>query len=137
MAGPVATFRAGKSGRIICGPASAILFANEWAVQDEADKLDTTSFETNGQEQLLTGIEGLGIDIKSDWNAGTNQSVSPPGIYPQDLFPNTALYENIADATFWNVPYMCILSAQNSANVRQKVIYNFAGRAQPGWARPA
>jgi hypothetical protein len=131
---PVGKFRSGKGGRVSMN--ATLLKTQDWSVNDKCDRLDTTCFETNGQEQLLTGIEGIEISIKGDWNAQTNAFDSPPGIYPQDAFPNVLLYENIADAVFWNVPFMCILSANNGAQVRGKVTFSFDGAGQPGWTRP-
>lgn len=134
MSGAIGQFRSGKNARVSVSGAN--LLQNEWDVTDRGDWQDTTNFEDSGEEQGLVGIEGLDYNVKGDWNAETNVYDDPPGIFPQDAFPDLQLYENISDNVFWDIPFSAIVSAQNGATVRGKVTFGWTGKAQPGWIRP-
>lgn len=133
MAGLIGEWYASKGSRIEAD--SVIMYQSEWSVDDKADPLDLTMFETDGEEMLTTGIEGLDYNCGGNFRADVN-AFSAPGIFPQDSFPNLLLYLNVAGGSFWEMPFAAILSANNGTNVKQLVTFKWAGRSQPGWSRP-
>jgi hypothetical protein len=126
MAGPNGHFRAGKNSRV-AGNGINIL-AEEWNNDFKADEIDTTNFESLGIYQGLTGVNECDWDFKGKWNAQVNIFDIPPGIFPQDLFPNLGFYENQSDNVFNFLPFALIFSAKNGAVVRQAVTWEASGK---------
>jgi len=110
--------RAGKQGRIQW--VAVNLKLKEYSVDHKADDLDTTTFEDNGKETGLTGVEVLDCSARGDWDSA-NYTVDPPGIYCRADGGPVKLYPNVADGNFYSMPIVRILSARHSNPVRQTV----------------
>lgn len=126
--------RAGKNARISANGTN--LNYGKFDCNDKADKIDTTNFESTGQGQGTTGVETIEHSGSGLWDAGRNAFDSPPGIYPQDSFPNLKYYLNQTDNTFWNFPLALILSASNGAEVRGAVQFSWSGESNGPFNRP-
>lgn len=66
----------------------------------------------------------------SDWDASINSYDSPPGLYPRDDLGAVKLYENLTDNVFHNIAANRVISAENGAEVKQKVSYSASGKSQ-------
>lgn len=108
--------RAGKGGRIVW--AGQNLRLKEYSCDHKGDDLDTTCFEDNGKETGLIGIEVLDCTARGDWDADSELTQDPPGIYPRSDGGPVKLYSNFADAQFSNLPIVRVLSARNTNAVR-------------------
>lgn len=115
---------------------STILNFAKWDVDDSADKIDTTNFESGGQGQGTVGIETCRHNGGGLWDAARNSYDSPPAIFPQETFPNMLYYLNAVANVFWNFPLALLLSTKNSAEVRGAVMFDWSGESNGPFSRP-
>lgn len=126
--------RSGKNSRIKVA-AQNLTFA-KFSVTFKGDDLDTVNFESNGVDEGILGIIGAEYSAGGDWDAGTNPFDAPPGIYPRDDLATVKFYNNVADNTFWNFPYLRVRSAVNSSEVKGKVAFEWSGMNQGSFFNP-
>ena len=123
--------RAGKGSRV---QVTAInLNMVEWTFEAKGDDLDTTNFESAGNEQGTIGIIVADFQVRGDWDAGRNPYDSPPGIYPRDDLSALKFYENVTDNIFHSVSIARLLSTRNGSQVRGKVTFEFSGKSNSGF----
>jgi hypothetical protein len=126
--------RSGKGSRISANGTN--LNQSEWNTDFKGDDLDTTVFESQGYDEGTIGIEGVDWDFKGRWDAIQNFYNSPPGIFPQDQYPNLIFYESVSDNVFWLVTLARILSAKNGATVRGLVTFESSGKSNGSFVIP-
>lgn len=124
----VGAFRAGKNSRVVVEATN--LTAANWRVTRRGDDLDTTNFESAGQEQGLIGVEVSDWSLGGDWDSAQNRFTDPPGLFPRDDLGEIQFYTNLADADFHNITDNRVLSAENGAEVRGKVTFSASGKSQ-------
>lgn len=136
MAGPVGHFRAAKGSRVIVE--STTLNKSKWDLDIHGDDLDTTNFECGGIDQGTIGIIGIDWTIGGNWDSSANNYADPPGLFPRDNLGAVVLYENVADAIFWNLtPTNRVLSSKNGAEVRGLVTLEASGKINgSGYSAP-
>ena len=135
MAGPFGDMRPGKGSRVQANGVN--MPQTDWRASFRGDDLDSSNFEAQGFEQGLIGFQVLESSTNGWWNAVQNPLDGPPGIFPQDLFPNTLYYTNVADAVFWFQPFMRILSCENGGvNARGLVPFGWSGKSNGTFAQP-
>lgn len=133
--------RAGKTARVLVG--GTALTYSSWDITFEGDDLETTNFESwntpaqqTYKEGILGPIECSSVRFGGDWDAGTNPFGSPPGLYPRDDLASVSMYESRLDATFWSFQYIRVRSANNSAKVGDKVLFDVSGKSQGPFTFP-
>ena len=119
--------RAGKSSRVSI-VATNLNFA-KWKAMWKGDDLDTTNFESLG-EQGTIGVIVCEWSCGGDWDAGRNPYDSPPGLYPRDDLGAVAFYENVADNVGHLLTTNRVISADNGADVKGKVTFDANGKSQ-------
>jgi hypothetical protein len=127
--------RSAKGSRISIG--GTALQKSGWEVTDQADDLDTTTFESGGVYQNTVGIEKADWSLRGLWDAGANAYDNPPGLYPRDNLSTLNFYENVSDNIFWSFPTATVLSSRNGAEVRQLVTFESAGTNNGSFSRPS
>jgi hypothetical protein len=121
-------FRAGKSGRTKVN--GAVMSNQSWAVQLQADELDTSNFEGNGKKSWLIGLQWLTWNVGTLWNAQQNPLADPPGLYVRDDGINMQLFENVTDNKFWNLPSWICSESKMDCTVSGLVMFSASGKAQ-------
>jgi hypothetical protein len=125
---------AGKGARVVA--AGVQLKKSKWNCAQEGEKIDTSNFESDGTPQGMNGFIGLKWDFGGLFDAASNDFDSPPGIFPQDTFPDLYLYLSVAGAQFWNMPQALILSARNGVEARQGVTFDASGESNGLYTLP-
>jgi hypothetical protein len=121
--------RAGAGSRIRIGGA-VNLNGNSWDCDRTGDDLDTTNFESQGEEEGIIGVKASPFNYSGDWDAGANWFGNPPGIFVRADGPSHQFFFSVADNTGILLPGVRLLSTRNSAQVRGKVTFNASGRSQ-------
>jgi hypothetical protein len=124
----VGKMRAGKNSRFQV--AAANLCAANWKMTWAGDDLNTTNFESAGADQGTIGIIRTDWSVGGDWNAAVNAFDSPPGLYPRDDLGAIRAYENVTDNVGHYLPVNRVISAENGADVKDKVTFSATGKAQ-------
>lgn len=119
--------RAGKNSRVQVGVTN-LRHAN-WRATWRGDDLDTTNFESL-TEQGTIGTIVCEWQTGGDWDASINSFDSPPGFYPRDDMGQIKFYENVADNIGHVLATNRVLSAENGADVKQKVTFTASGKSQ-------
>lgn len=120
--------RAAKNSRVQV--VATNLRAANWRVTRRGDDLDTSNFESTGQEQGTIGFEVSEWSLGGDWDAQQNAFDNPPGLYPRDDLGTIRFYENVTDNVFHLITVSRVLSAENGAEVKGKVTFTANGKSQ-------
>jgi hypothetical protein len=115
--------RPGKYSRVMVG-ANAI-WAKDAPVTFEGGDLDTVTFENDGFDTGTIGIYAAGSTVRGIWNADDNVFDEPPGIYPRDDLADVNIFLNVTDSTFWDFPFMRVISSNSGTAVRDLVSFDF------------
>jgi hypothetical protein len=126
MAGAIGKQRAGKGSRAQFNGTN--LQNTDWNLNIEGDDLDTSHFESAGNEQGTIGFTVAKWDTKGNWNAGGNL-YDTPGIFPRDDMANVKFYENVTDNVGHTLPVARVLAAQNGAQAKQFVTFGASGKS--------
>ncbi len=130
----VGAMRSGKGSRIqVSGTALTLA---RWNVTRRGDDLDTTNFESDGEDQGTIGVEAADWTMSGLWDADQNRFIDPPGLYPRDNLDGLRFYENTNDGIGWNIPIARVLSASNGAEVRGLVTFEANGKSNGGAGLP-
>lgn len=132
--GIVGHFRSGKNSRV--GANGTNLNMAEWTAKEKFDDLDTNTFESMGFDQGTVGLAGVELGIRGNWDAGKNIYDSPPGLFPQDMYPNLSLFASISDNFPWLFPLARILSSDNGSQVKGLVTIAVSGKSNGPYSRP-
>ncbi len=119
--------RAAKNSRVTI-VATNLNYA-KWKAMWKGDDLDTTNFESLG-EQGTIGVIVCEWSCGGDWDAGRNSYDSPPGLYPRDDLGSVKFYENVADNIFHTLATNRVISADNGADIKGKVSFDANGKSQ-------
>jgi hypothetical protein len=122
--------RAGKNTRFQV--AATNLRAATWRIAWRGDDLDTTNFESGGEEQGTIGTTVREWTVGGDWDAAVNAYDNPPGLYPRDDLGAIKAWEHYAEGPFHYIPANRVLSAENGAEVKGKVTFTASGKSQGG-----
>lgn len=120
--------RAGKFSRVQV--AAVNLRMANWKATYRGDDLDTTNMESGGTEQGTIGVIVIEWTLGGDWDASINAFDNPPGLYPRDDLGTIRFFENVADNVGYLIPASRVLSAENGAEVKQKVTFSASGKSQ-------
>ena len=120
--------RAGKNSRVQV-VATNLRMAN-WKTTRKGDDLDTTNFESGGEEQGTIGVTVTEWTLGGDWDASVNAFDSPPGLYPRDDLGTVKFFENVTDNVGYTITANRVISAENGADVKQKVTFSANGKSQ-------
>lgn len=118
--------RIGKNSDVVV-EGDSLNFAT-WRTTDHADDINTTHFNSIS-DQGTVGVEGVDWNMGGQWDAATNAYDDPPGLYPRDNLGLVKFYENVNDNVFWSLASNRVLSAENGAEVRDKVTFNATGKS--------
>ncbi len=130
-------FRAGKNSRVDVGAGPTHLTAESWDVDYHTDNLETINFECSGIDQGTIGILYVDWNLSANWDALQNKYDDPPGLFPRDNLGSVKFYENVSDNVFHSLPANRVISAKNSANVKDLVKFQASGKIQgTGYANP-
>lgn len=120
--------RHGKQSRITF-EATNLRFT-DWDTDYQAPEADTTNFESGGFEQGTVGIVVLAWNVSGPWDAQQNSYDDPPGFFPRDSAGALKFYENVSDNVFHSSTANRIMSAKNSASVKDLVKFSASGKSQ-------
>ena len=126
--------RSGKNSRVTVGgtPVNKITWEATW----KGDDLDTVTFEDEGLETGLIGVEVVEYSMGGDWDAGANNLDSPPGLYPSSDLDTVELFENVSDNVGWEFPVSRVLSSKNGAKVRETVKFESSLKSNGAFTAP-
>lgn len=102
---------------------SYVLYGKKWTVDPKTAGGDVTTFEDGGYGKQVGLIVEADIDIAdTDYNYSTGGSIysSPPNIFPTQIIAVTLYVFGIGGPN-WAFPNALVLSASNSAAVRETV----------------
>jgi hypothetical protein len=135
MAGPFGHARAGKGSRVQANGVN--MMQTDWRAIWRGDDLDTSNFEAQGFEQGMIGFQVIEFNSNGWWNAAVNPLDAPPGIFPQDLFPNQFFFTSTGDGSFWFLPFSRILSCENGGvNAKGLVPFAWSGKSNGSFSVP-
>lgn len=128
--------RAGKTSRILIGSfgGGSVLTYSSWDLNYVTEQLPTTNFESwnvgfgDSLGERIHGPVEADVRFGGDWDAAFNPFGTPPGLFVRDDLAQVNLVINRFDATFWNLPWMSVLQAHNSTDVKGKVLFDVTGK---------
>jgi hypothetical protein len=120
--------RAAKNSRVQVGATN--LRHASWRLTWRGDDLDTTNFESAGNEQGTIGVIVGDWQTSGDWDASLPAYADPPGLYPRDDLGQMKFFENTSDGVAHTVAASRVLSAENGAEIRGKVSFSASGKSQ-------
>jgi hypothetical protein len=113
-----------------------VLYAAEWEVTPETNWLDTSNFEGAGFETQVAGLRKCEVTIRGWWDGGRNMHDTPLSIQDGTELANVRCH--IADTTspYWSFPLLDVVGVPVTAQVAEKVMYEFRGKAQGSFTYP-
>lgn len=127
-------FRAGKGSRISADGVN--ILGESFDVNRTGEDIDTTCFETGGEDQGTIGPTATEWSFRGKWNAAQNPFDSPPGIYPRDDLPNLLFYPSVADGTVAEIAFARVLSSRVGSEIRGAVTMEASGKSNGGITLP-
>ena len=125
---------AGKGSRVQANGVN--LNQAKWECGCDGEKIDSSNFESSGSPQGMVGFAGLKWSFGGLFDAAKNYYDSPPGIFPQDTFPNLNFYLSVIGNLFWAMPYALMLSTKNGVEAKGGVNFDASGESNGSFSFP-
>lgn len=106
-------------------PARRETGSNKACVTPKVDLIDSTTFESAGYFECITGIVRLDGSVKALYDAQGSPYDSPSSLTAGATLTTTKLYINDTTGAYWNIPTARVSEAPVMANVKEGVKFDF------------